>query len=162
MAELEGVDIDTLALCLNAMEDSLAVGQKASLTIYSDLPPTAEELASLYLTALDVGFHLSMPRAVVGTGISSTTIVLRKGSPQWQMLLALLPTVLTVGLVAFSITRIQSISRALIPIFLIGGGIVIAALALARRPAEKYIEAGGRLRALPATIGIPPKAPAAR
>jgi len=55
----------------------------------------------------------------------------------------------TVGLVAFGITKIETITKALVPIILISIGGLIVLAAVLSKPATKYIERGGKVPYLP-------------
>jgi len=138
--EIVGYSIDDLAVALDAMEASLKTGEKARVRICSEQLPSEADLAELYVNASMAGFHLSFPEASIVDGIPTTELVLTKGSPQWQALIPIIPTVLVAGLITFGIIKIEEISKAIMPILLvvIGGAIVI--VGLMRRPAERVIE----------------------
>jgi len=148
--EIVGYSLDDMAVALNAMEASLNTGEKARVRICSEQLPSEADLAEMYVNATMTGFHISFPEASVSDGIPTTEFVLTKGSPQWQLLIPLIPTILTVGLITFGIVKIEEISKAIMPILLvvIGGAIVI--VGLMRRPAERVIERAAE-RYLPET-----------
>lgn len=142
---LVGSSREELATALNLMESTMEMGQKARITICTESMPTDENLADIYLGMVVTGCHLSYPTAMLIKGIPTTKFVLQKGSPQWQILIPILIPLFSIGLIAWGITRIETISKALVPIILISiGGLVVLAAVLAK-PATKYIEAGGRL-----------------
>jgi len=58
-----------------------------------------------------------------------------------QAVLALIPLAIIGTLVGIGIFKIGDLSKALMPILLVGGGLAIAILALARGPAEKVAQA---------------------
>lgn len=158
--EMSGGTRGELEYCLTMMENSIDYGQKAKLQLLTDSLPTQDSLNSLYTAMQANGFHTSRPMARYDHGIPSTEIVLRKGSPVWVALIPLIPTVMIVGLIAFGLTRIETISRAILPILLVTiGGIVITLAILTRKPvmetARQYIERTGRVQALPRTIPVP-------
>lgn len=139
-----GTTVQELESALNQMEDSLDYGEKAKLQIVSIEPPTKQELEEAYENLILAGFHISHPVVKVENGIPLTEIVLRKGSPVWALLIPLIPTIMVGGLIAFGIVKIEAITKAIMPILLIGGGLLIGALALLTRPsvtrvAEKYV-----------------------
>ncbi|MBU0847580.1 hypothetical protein KKH23_10380, partial [Patescibacteria group bacterium] len=106
---------------------------------------------------VSIGFHTTRPVSKIVEGLPVVEMTLRKGSPQWAMLIPLIPTLIIGGLIAFGITRIESISKAILPLTLVAiGGVVILAGVLTRRPvmeaARSYVEKGGRLPRLARTI----------
>ncbi len=133
-----GKSVDELAYCLNAMEISLNQGQHVNVQLNTDTKPTDEELTTMYNSMVALGFHTTKPIAKQVGGIASTEFVLRKGSPQWALLIALIPTALVIGLITFGITRIESISKAILPITLvaIGGAVLIVGLATRKHVIE--------------------------
>lgn len=150
-----GSTTDDLALALNAMESSLKIGERALLELYTETLPTDVELAELYLNASAAGFHIKFPTAQIKEGVPTTDIILTKGSPVWAALIPLIPTLLIGGLVAFGLTRIETISKALMPLILTAVGGLIILVAVLRRPAERvatrYLERGGQVPRLPKT-----------
>lgn len=146
-----GSSITELYAALNNMEASLPTGGKAQLELCSQGLPTDEELAFTYLNLVAAGFHTSYPTARIVQGIATTRLVLTKGSPQWAALIPLVPTVVIVGLIAFGITQIETISKALLPLLITVGvtGVLIAAMLRepARRAAERTTQ-----RYIPSTI----------
>lgn len=148
--ELTGHTIDDLKVALNAMEDSLPLGGKAKLQLCTMSLPSEADLAYTYLQLTAAGFHTSYPMAGVIQGVPTTEMTLIKGSPQWASLIAIVPTMLIVGLIAFGITRIEAISRALLPILLtvVVGGVVI--IGMMRAPAGRIAERAAQ-RYLPST-----------
>lgn len=146
-ARIEGRTAEDLRIALNAMEQSLPLGGKAKLELYTDTLPTEEELANTVLNMAAAGFHASYPSARIVQNVPTIEVVLTKGSPQWAALIPIIPTVVIVGLIAFGITRIETISKALLPILIttaVTGVIIIgvmrapAALA-AERAAKRYL-----------------------
>lgn len=140
---LTGRSVSELATKLTLMESSLNTGEKAKLELATYDLPTQDELDSMWLDMLASGFHVTRPTARVIDGIPVTELVLTKGSPTWAALIPLIPTALIVGLIVFGITQIGDISKALVPLLLTGGGIVIILAAiLTRKPvveaAERY------------------------
>jgi hypothetical protein len=151
MAPLEftGMNVDELGMALNQMEDSISRGEKAALQIVSQEAPTIQELNEAYNNLIASGFHITRPVTCIMDGLPVTEMVLTKGSPQWALLIPLIPTVMIVGLIAFGIIKIETITNALVPILLIGGGVAIAIMAMVTRPApmrvaEKAVERYGK------------------
>ena len=137
--EIIGTTIDELGTALNAMEESLASGQQAKLELCTEQLPTDADLASFYLGLVNGGFHVSYPQASIIHGVPTTTIVLRKGSPQWVELIGVLPTIFVVGLIAFGITQIGAIGSALLPIIVtvVLGIVGLAIIASKRGPPKR-------------------------
>lgn len=138
--EIVGYSVNDLRVALDAMEESIPAGAKASLKLYTDRMPTDEDLAEAFLQMTTAGFHISYPTARLVEGVPSTQFVLTKGSPQWSLLVPLIPTLFIVGLIAFGITRIEAIGRALLPIFITAVVGIIAIAGLMRKPAERVAE----------------------
>lgn len=143
LREVIGHTMGDLAIALEAMEASIDFGKSVRVTLCTELMPADEMLDNLYLGMVTGGCHVSQPTARAVEGIPTTEFVLRKGSPAWAMLIPLLIPLGTVGLVAFGLAKIESISKALMPLMLVTVGGFIILVALLRRPAEKLIESGG-------------------
>lgn len=139
-AQLVGYSVNDLKLALDEMEGSLPLGGKANLVLCTDRLPTDEELAETFLSMTAAGAHVSYPTARLVEGVPTTTMVLQKGSPQWSLLIPLIPTLFIVGLIAFGITRIEAISKALLPIFITAVVGIVAIMGLMRKPAERVAE----------------------
>jgi hypothetical protein len=156
-SDLSGYSIDDLGFALNAMESYLPHGGRAMLSLYTQSIPTEEDIAETYLGLIEAGFHVSYPKARLLRGVPTTEMVLTKGSPQWSLLIPILPTLFVVGLIGFGLARIESISRALLPITITLVVGVIAVAGLMRRPVERITEKVGQ-RYLPQTVrryGLP-------
>jgi SNF family Na+-dependent transporter len=161
--EMVGHNTSQLAEALTRMEDSIDYGRKAKLQLITSQMPTKADLSSFYTNLAAIGFHTSMPVAKVVDGIPCTELVIRKGSPAWAMLIPLIPTVIIGGLVAFGLVKIESITKAIMPLVLVTlGGLIILAGVVTRPSVVRAVgETAGR-RYLPATIPVlPKKAPAA-
>lgn len=146
---LTGTSTSELRTALNLMEDSLNVGEKAKLELATYDLPTREELEIMRLDMLWSGLDVSKPTAKVVDGIPLTSMVLTKGSPQWAAaLIPLLVPIATIGLIAFGITKLETISKALLPLILAAGGLTVIALGIMRQPAARAAEmaAGKYLR----------------
>ncbi len=149
--EIVGYSREDFATALEVMESAIDMGQKARITICTKGMPTEEELDYIFLGMVETGCHVSRPTAGLVEGIPTTEFVLQKGSPQWQIIIPILIPLFTIGLIAWGITRIEAITKALVPLLLIGfGGLIILAVVL-RKPAEKYLERGGAIPRLPET-----------
>jgi len=138
--QLVGYTIDDLKVALDAMEEAVPSGSQVKLELYTDQMPTEEDLAETFLKATAAGFHLSYPEARVVQGVPITELILTKGSPQWSLLVPLIPTLFIVGLIAFGITHIEAIGRTLLPIFITAVVGLIAIAGLMRKPAERVAE----------------------
>ena len=129
MNELVGTSESELASALNLMESNLSVGEKARLQIASYNLPDRQALSQFHQDMVSAGFHTSKPVARVVDGFSLTELVIAKGSPVWALLIPLIPTVMIVGLITFGIVKIEAITKALIPLLLVGGGVIVAIIA---------------------------------
>jgi len=149
--EIVGYSEGELANALELMESSMDMGQKARISICTEALPTEKGLEAAYWGMVAAGYHLSYPTASLVEGIPTTEFVLQKGSPFWPALIPLIIPILTIGLIAFSVTKIEAISKFVIGTILVTvGGLIILAAVLAK-PVTKYIERGGRVPYLPST-----------
>jgi len=153
--EIVGSSKNELASGLELMESGINYGESARVMLCTEGLPDEADLAQVYLDVLASGHHISYPTSTVINGIPTTEFVIRKGSPQWQLIVPLLVPLFTIGLVTFGITKIESIAKALVPIILISIGGLIVLAAVLSKPATKYIERGGKVPYLPATNGGP-------
>jgi len=149
--EIVGRTQGELASGLEMMESSINYGDKARVTFCTEVLPDEVQLAEMYLGMLSTGHHVSYPTTAVVGGIPTTEFVIKKGSPFWPLIIPILVPLFTVGLVAFGITKIETITKALVPIILISIGGLIVLAAVLSKPATKYIERGGKIPYLPAT-----------
>ena len=159
--ELIGRTKGELASCLTMMENSIDYGQRAKLQLLTDTLPTMGDLEALYAGMLNEGFHTTKPPARLIGGIPATEMVIQKGSPAWIAIIPLLTTAIIGGLIVFGITRLESITKAIMPILLVTiGGVIVIAGVVSRGPvgvaAGEYI-GKQTLKALPRTIPIEPK-----
>lgn len=123
-----------LEIGLMTMEDSLDFGEMAQLDLVTDIMPVEYELSSFYTALQEAGFHTSYPKAHIQSGLPVTSIILLKGSPVWAALIPMIPIALITGLIAFGITRIEAISKALVPLLCIAfGGVIITAALITRK-----------------------------
>ncbi|GAI94966.1 unnamed protein product [marine sediment metagenome] len=139
-AQVVGYSLQDLQVALNTMEESLPEGGKAKLEICTEALPTEEDLATAYLNMAGAGFHTSYPSARIVQGVPTTQFSLQKGSPQWALLIPLLPTALIVGLIAFGLVRIEEISKALLPLMITGAVGLVGVALIVRKPAERIAE----------------------
>ena len=149
--EIVGRTQDEMASALEIMESGINYGDKARVTLCTEALPDEAQLAEMYLGMLSTGHHVSYPTASVVGSIPTTEFVIKKGSPFWPLIIPILVPLFTVGLVAFGITKIETIARALVPIILISIGGLIVLAAVLSKPATKYIERGGKIPYLPET-----------
>lgn len=149
--ELIGYNLEDMTFALNAMESNLKPGEQASLKLCTEGLPSENNLEIAYQSLIANGFHVSRPTAYLDEEVAVTDWVLTKGSPQWAMLIPLLVPVLTLGLIAFSIIKIETIASAIVKVLIVTGVVIIIVVIALRKPAEKYIERGGKIPMLPAT-----------
>lgn len=149
--EIIGYSAAELPTALDLVESTMKVGEKARLAICTEALPTEDELDDLYLGMIAGGFHAYRPTARVIDGIPTTQLVLQKGSPSFAVIVPLLVPLFIIGLIAFGIVQIEAISKALLPLMIAGAVGLVALALIVRRPAEKYIERGGKLPLAAAT-----------
>ena len=149
--ELIGYNWNDMAFALNAMEASLETGERARLRLCTNGLPSEYELEAAYLDLIANGFHVSRPIAYLDGEVAVTDFKLAKGSPAWAALIPLIVPILTVGLIAFGIMKIQSIGEAVVKIILVAGVVVVTLAFVARKPAQKYLERGGKIPLAPST-----------
>ncbi len=146
--EIFGHSTLDLSESLTRMEDSLEEGERAQLTLLSTTDPGKELMDTFYNNLLTAGFHVTRPIIYpVGDGVFSISFVLTKGSPLFAALIPLIPGILILGLIAFGITQIGAISKALIPLTIISfGSIIVLAGVLTRKPVLETAQVGLRER----------------
>ena len=144
MDSITGTSISELGTALNVMEDSLNAGDMAELELATYELPNEDQLDAMWAEMIASGFHVSKPIARVVDGIPVTSMVLTKGSPVWAALIPLIVPVAVVGLIAFGIAKIETISRALFPLVLTAGTLTVIALGLMRQPAARAAEAAAK------------------
>lgn len=131
-----GYDGNELAAGLNAMEDSLPSGGQARVQLCTEQMPNPEDLDTFYNDMVAIGCHVTRPTARLTDGIPTTEFVLTKGSPQWAALLTIIVPVLIIGLITFGIFRIETITKALVPLLIITFGGIVLIAAVTRKPME--------------------------
>jgi len=141
--EIIGYSAAELPTALDLMESTMNVGEKACLAICTEALPTEDELYDLYLGMLANGFHAYRPTSRVIEGIPTTELILQKGSPSFAVIVPLLVPLFIIGLIAFGIVQIEAISKALLPLMIVGAVGLVAVALIVRKPAEKYIERVG-------------------
>ena len=159
--EIIGCSQFDLASGLELMESSINYGEKARVTLCTEALPDEAQLADAYMGMLSTGHHVSYPTASIINNVPTTEFIIKKGSPFWPLIIPLIIPLFTIGLVTFGITKIESISKALVPIILISVGGLIVLAAIVSKPATKYVERGGKVPYLPSTKS-PKKALAVR
>jgi len=138
--EIIGYSAAELPTALDLMESTMEVGGKARLAICTESLPTEDELYDLYLGMLASGFHAYRPTARVIDGIPTTQLVLQKGSPSFAIIVPLLVPLFIIGLIAFGLVRIEAISKALLPLMIVGAVGLVAVALIVRKPAERIAE----------------------
>ncbi len=153
--EMVGHTPTELASSLYAMEDALEEGRTAKVQLMVTQLASQEDLNIFYTRMLDAGFHTSRPVAKIVEGIPTVIFTLQKGSPIWTAIIALIPTAIIGGLIAFGITRVEALSKALLPLILVTiGGIVVIVAMVTRKP---VLETARALKRLPSTIQVEAK-----
>jgi len=138
---ITGTSLDELNSALISMEDSLNIGDEARLELATYDLPDQGQLDAIWDELLASGLHVSRPTARVIDTIPVTSMVIRKGSPQWAAaLIPLLVPIGTLGLIAFGIIKLEDISKALLPLILVAGGLTVIALGIMRQPAARAAE----------------------
>jgi len=140
MQRVSGFYAEDLPSSLNSLEDSIAIGEAAYVTLVSTNGITMSEVDALDAKLAENGFHLVDKIAIINKGdLCALSIPLRKGSPQWALLVPLIPVLFIGGLIAFSIVKIGDITRAILPVIIAVGVFGIAAIWMIRQPATEYI-----------------------
>jgi hypothetical protein len=156
-----------LSSALGIMEDAIPAGGKLQVQLCTDNMPTDGDLAELYLSMVARGMNPSYPTAVVTDGVPTTTFTLQKTAPaayagghvntgQFGEMIAILPTIFIVGLIAFGITQIGNISSALLPVIItvvVGAVAVAVIVAVTVNKAPKQLVEAGAQRLMPRTLG---------
>lgn len=140
LTTLTGTSLSELGAALNLMEDSLNPGEKARLELATYDLPTQEELDSMWAEMVTSGLNVSKPTAKIVDGIPVTSMILTKGSPQWQAIIPLIIPIAVIGLIAFGIVKLEAITKALLPLVLATGGLLVIALGIVRKPAAEAAE----------------------
>jgi rubrerythrin len=142
--EIIGYTLGELGPSLNTMEASLPTGGKAKVQLCTTELPLQADLEEFYQNMLSVGLHTTRPTAYIDGGVAVTEFVLTKGSPQWEVIIPLIIPAMIIGLITFGIFKIETITKALVPILLITFGGLIVFAAVMRKPMEaaatKYLE----------------------
>lgn len=137
---------------LNLMDSITEAGEKIEVSIVSNALPSEEDLRQFIVSAAMAGIEVSYPSTELVEGVyPTTTFTITKTNPTPGItsvfpaaaLIAIIPTVMIVGLIGFGIFKIESITKALVPILLITiGGIIVIAGIMTRKPvletAAKY------------------------
>lgn len=133
---------DELAFGLNTVDSVTQPGERLKISLVSSELPTDIELETFILEAAWAGLEVSYPTTEIIDGLPTTTFILTKGplappgtTSAWALaLIPIIPTILIVGLVAFSITQIGTITKALLPILIVTiSGIILLGALLTRR-----------------------------
>ncbi len=162
--QIVGRTRDELAYGLSLAQEALNPGKKVSIELVSSNMPSEQDLATFHVKAARLGYELDgFPSTRMVDGLASTTIILKMPTPSESgtaafpllALIPIIPTVLIIGLIAFGITRIGDISKALIPILLITiFGTVMLAGILTRRSVTEPAADLVRQRYLTRTIPV--------
>jgi len=147
--EIIGHSRAELQAALSLAEARLSNGQTVRLDLITTRMPTALQLETMHAHMIAEGHHVSKPIAFMQEGFSVVEFKATKGSPILLALIPLIPTVIIGALVAFGLTKIESISKALLPLLLVTvGGVVILATVVTRKApmeaASRYLPAPRR------------------
>lgn len=141
IGEIVCYTLDDLRVALDVMENTLDVGEKVRVRICSEAIPTEQELALLHTELVAMGEHASYPTATVIDGIPTTDFDLMKGSPALPMaVIPLIGLFGILGIITFGVLKIESITKALLPLTLVIVGGVIIIAGLLRQPAARIVE----------------------
>ncbi len=149
--EIVGHTQRELASGLELMESGMNVGESAKVTLCTEGLPSQEQITRMYCNAIAGGHHITYPESKVIGGVPTIEFSIKKGSPALALIVPVIVPLLTIGLIAFGIVKIDSITKALLPILLITLGGIIVIGAIIRKPATKYLEQGGKVPLLPST-----------
>lgn len=146
--EIRGRTPDDLRFALGVMEEVLDVGEKVRVRLFCEELATEEETDQIYLGLVQLGEHTTYPVARIMEGVPTLEFELTKGSPALPV--AVIPLIALfgiLGVVVFSLVKIENITRALLPLALVvvSGAIVIAGFM--RKPAERAL-----VKYLPSTV----------
>ena len=151
IAEIIGTSQEELATALEFMDSSAPPGSKIQVTLCTKSLPSKSVLDQVYTDLITDGFNVTKPVATLEGGIPTTQFVLIKGTPSVAGLttgfpvaaiLPLLVPVMVIGLITFGIVKIESISKALVPLMLIAfGGLIIFAAVVTRPSAAPTVSA---------------------
>lgn len=108
-------------------------------------PLSQQELNDLHDYFLDHGVDVKGCLQQRLKGLYQVVIQYEKHPPTegiaWAAaLIAILPVILITSLIGIGLFKIESLSKAIMPILLVCGGFVVVALALARKPLERFAE----------------------
>jgi len=147
--EIIGYSLDDLDLALDVMELETSPGKYCRIEFCTEGTPSPGIIDNLYNDIINTGHVITYPVVTVMDNITVTSFNIRRDLPLetyfWPALIPLLIPLATIGLITFGIVKIDDISKALVPILLITGGILVLTLAIARKPAQAYIERGGKI-----------------
>jgi len=140
--QIVGYTVDDLRIALDAMEEAIPLGAKVKVDLFTERMPTEVDLAESFLKMAAAGAHVSYPTAVLVDGVPTTSFNMEKGSPAFALAIPLIVPLLTIGLIFFAVTKIETISKALFPILVLGltGVVILAGIARSERLGTKYIE----------------------
>ena len=140
--QIVGYTAEDLRIALDAMEQSIPLGAKVRVEIYTDRMPAEENLAEAFIRMTASGAHMSYPTTKLLGGVPTVSFELQKGSPAFALAIPLIVPLLTIGLIFFVVTKIETIAKALFPILILGvtGVVVLAGIARSERLGTKYLE----------------------
>jgi len=89
--EIIGYSLSDLSLGLNAFETDLQDGESVKVQLCTEVLPTEQELADIYLEAAISGHHINRPTSYIAENVAVTEFALTKGSPALALLAAIDP-----------------------------------------------------------------------
>ena len=137
----QGTSADDLQRAFSEIDRTVAPGSRLAVQICTESRPTDTELATFQTNASALGITISQLAvqpvdSFYALSFNMTTPASRpvKELGQWEIaLIGIIPVVVIVGVIAFGIFNIKSISNALLPLILVTvGGIVLVAAVISR------------------------------
>jgi hypothetical protein len=151
---VSGSSMEELSASLSYMDSVINAGESLQIALITSEIPSQIDLNSWYSNIQATGLISSRPRTNIINGQPVTTVVITKSYPDIShtgafplaLLITTLPTVIILGLVAFGMVKLESLTKAVLPLILTVGGFAIIGLALMRQPAGEALSAYTRSR----------------
>lgn len=151
VTQIVGQGAGNMGEALSYMDYNMQKGESVKVEMVLDTIPTQPDLDLMYKSMVASGAHVTKPKIGIDGGLPVVTFNMRKGSPLLGMIVPIIPIVIIGALVTFGIFRIESISKALLPLLLtiVGGAVLV--VGLATRPsvvgaAPNIIQSAAQLR----------------
>jgi rubrerythrin len=157
---LQGSTKEELSYALNIMDTATEPGDKVEISIVSTYLPTEEDLANFVVRAAQAGIEISFPSVDIEEGLPATTFIMTKGQPAapgttsiLPALIGIIPVALITGLIGFGVFKIESITKALMPILLVTfGGLIVLVGLLSRKHVVKAAGQVAKAKYAPQTL----------